>query len=920
MSTPVKPALPAVGPAVNPGTGSVSASPSQEQLWALLQKFPDRPLGNHPLALNLEGVLDPALLVRALNDVVMRHDILHTIFEYNGGRLRQVVAPLLHVPVPVVDLRLLAPSVREAQAFRLAREDAARPFDTRRLPLMRAQLFLLDQNRHILVLTLHRGIFDHESPGIFLRELAACYEAHRTGGAPALPPLARQYPDYARSAGDAPSASALRWWQAKFASEPSALRLPGDRSRAGTRGGNGRVEKIELPSALCCSIGILAHREGTNAFTILLSAFQALLHRYTSMDDFVVGLGASDRPLPGTENLLGPCTRLVPCRSDMSGNPRFRILLERVRQEMLETYAHTSRLSFDSLPGRYRNPALACPVQFIHENREAELVNWPGIRLQELELDTGACVCELSLHLVESVGRWSVRAVYDAECFSPTAIQQLLAHFHVLLEAAVSQPGARLSELPLITSVERHRLLHEWNNARVAYPRDTPAHELVTAQAAIQPDAPAVVCARHRLTYRQLNESSNQLGRHLRAAGIRPGRLVGLFMDRSAELAVAVLGILKAGGAVCLFDPSFPPSSEQVESARLDLILTQTAHRERFLSGDGRVLLLDVEAADIKRADESMLVPVAGVDDFCWLAWSAGTGGSPKPVEFSHRAIVSMLYARRSLGRITASDVVFGMAPLHSVDAATELLLPLAFGARLELAAADELTDPTALAARLASSEATFLQAAPSLCRELISAGWTGGKLLRIHSANEPLPRELADQLLAGCHELWNTYGTAETAGACLAAPFTRDQANPLLGRPFGNAHIHLLDDCLQPMPVGLPGEIYVGGETLASGYRNDPAGTIDQFPADPFRRTPGARLFRTGDLACRLPNGEIEYLGRHDQRTPSRPIPRPAVPTRSVAGSRRPFPSAPTAAHEESAPSSHPLPSSAPAFSPSVG
>lgn len=887
MTTPVIPALPIPVTAADTGTKFVPASPAQEQLWALLLKQPDRPLGNFPLALNVEGPLDPAVLVLALNDVVARHDILHTTFEFDAGQLRQAVAPMLQVPVPVVDLRLLAPGVREAQAFRLAREEATRPFDTRRLPLMRAQLFLLEQTKHILVLTLHRGIFDHESPGILLRELATCYEARRSGHTPGLPELPRQYPEYARSAGDLPSESALAWWNARLADEPPFLRLPADRSRSGTRSGLARAEKIELSAALCCSVGILAHREGTNAFTILFSAFQVLLHRYTNLTRFVVGMGVSDRHLSETENLLGPCTRLVPARPDLSGNPPFRVLLERIRHEMLETYANASRISFDCLPRRYRNPALTCPVQFIHERREAELVNWPGLRLQELELDTGACACELAFHLVESVGRWSIRAEYDADAFSATAVQQLLAHFTVLLQAAVAQPGARLAELPLLTSLERRRLLHEWNNARVAYPRDLPVHELVAAQAVADPDATAVLCADQRLTYRELDQRSNQLGRHLRAAGVRPGRLVGLCVDRSVELAVAVLGILKAGGAVCPFDPTGPLSSTQIEMTRLDLVLTRSAHREHFASGIARVLLLDAEAADIRRADESVLIPIAGADDFCWLARSTGTGGSAKSVEFPHRALVSMLYARRALARITADDVVFGAAPLHSLDAAMELLLPLISGAHLTLATAADLADSVALAVRLASSEATFIQAPPSLCSQLLSAGWTGHPSLRIHCSGEPLSRELADQLLPACRELWNAYGTAETTGACLAALIGSGPAKPLLGRPFGNAQIHLLDAGLQPVPVGLAGEIYVGGEALATGYRDDPAETIACFPSDPFRRQPGARLFRTGDLACRLPNGEIEYLGRIDQQTPRRSCFRSATPARSAAGSR---------------------------------
>ena len=917
MITPVLPPPTTRAPEATPGTVYVPASPQQEQLWALLQKYPDRPLGNFPLAFSLEGPLDPALLVAALNDVVARQDILRTCLEFSAGHLHQAVTPELHVPVPLIDLRLLPAGVREAQAFRLAREDAARPLDPRRLPLVRAQLFLIDQTRHILVLTLHRAIFDHESSGILLRDLAACYEARRQGRAPQLPALPRPYADYARDAGATPSESALAWWLAKFPGEPTLLRLPADRSRSGTRGSGGRVERIELSTALCCSVGILAHREGTNAFTILLAAFQVLLHRYTNLTDFALGLVASDRHLPGTENLLGPCTRLVPFRADLSGNPSFREFLERVRREILDTFAQAPRLSFDRLPGRYRHPALACPVQVVHERREMELVNWPGFRLQELELDSGASPGELSLHLVESVGRWSARAEYDAEFFSPAAIQQLLAHFTVLLQAAAARPGAKLAELPLLTSTERRRLLQEWNNSGVTYPRDATVPDLVAARAAAEPDAPAVACAGQRLTYRQLDQHSNRLGRHLRAAGIRPGRVVALAVDRSVELVAAALGILKAGGAVCLFDAAFPPSPAQVNLVRPDLILTDTNHRALFSAHDDRLLLLDAEAADIKRADESVLAPLAGPEDGCWLAWSAGTGGKPKAVELSHRACVSMLFARRALAGIRATDVVFASAPLHTIDAATELLLPLAFGARLELAAADELATPAALAARFAASEATFLHAPPSQLERMLDAGWTGGKSLRIHSGGEPLSRELADRLLDQCRELWNTYGTVETAGACLAAPATRGAGKPLLGRPFGNVQIHLLDAGAQPVPVGIPGEIHVGGETLAAGYRDDSAGTVGRFSADPFRRLPGSRIFRTGDLACRLPNGEIEYLGRIDQRIPCRPVPAPVASPRPATGSRRPFPSAPAAERADSASPFHPLASPAPTFAP---
>jgi non-ribosomal peptide synthetase component F len=869
--------------------GFAPVSPAQEQLWALVQKFPDRPLGNFPIALNIDGALDAAALGRALNDVVARHDILRTSFEFVQGRPLQQVAPALNVPLPVVDLRLLPPGVREAQAFRLAREDSLRVFDAHRVPLLRTQLFLLDQNRHILVLTLHRGMFDQESLGLFLRELATCYEARRTGTTPALAPLARQYADYAHEAGTPPAGEAARaWWLEQFAGDPVLLRLPADRPRSGTRPPGGRVEKLELSANLRCSVEILAHREGTNPFTIFLAAFQVLLHRYTNVADFMMGLGASDRHVAGTENLLGPCTRVVPCRALLSGDPTFRDLLERVRSTVLAINAHVAHLTPESLPGRCRNPALACPVQFFYQRHEVELVRWPGLHLQELELDAGAVPCELAFHLVESTAGWQVRAEYDADIFSPTLIQQLLAHFNALLQSAVARPAARLSELPLLTPGERRRLLSEWNSTLVAYPRDATVSELVSLRANAEPDAVAVAGAGMQLTYREVDQRSNQLGRHLRAAGIRPGRLVGLALDRSPQLLVALLGVLKAGGAACLFDPSQTLTAPLLANARLSLIVSQAARRDPCFADSHRVLLLDAEAADIHRADDSTLAAVAGPDDFAQLVFTTGTSGDAKPVELSHRALVSLLYARQRIGGVNPADSVFSASPLGGADALAESLLPLVFGARLELASVADLTTAAALAARLTRCQPTLVQAPPSVWNALLSAGWTGDPALRLICSGEPLTRELADRLLPHGRELWNIYGAAETGGGCLAARIAAGSAQPLLGRPLGNMQVHVLDAHLQPVPIGIAGEVLVGGDALATGYRDEPAETMARFVIDPFRRMPGARLFRTGDLARRLPSGEIEFIGRADGRAARRPFPLPAAPARAP---RRPRP-----------------------------
>ncbi|MDB6168187.1 MAG: amino acid adenylation enzyme/thioester reductase family protein, partial [Verrucomicrobia bacterium] len=792
----------------------------------------------------------------------------------------------LNVPVPVVDLRLLPAGTREAQAFRLAREEAARPFDPRRLPLLRTQLYQFEDTKRIFVLTLHRGIFDHDSLGILLHDLSACYEARRTSAPVSLPALPFQYAEFAsdqrqkRVANEAD----LQWWRTKLAESPAPLRLPSLQPFGAAPAGRCRVERHDLTPALLGSVESLARREGTNAFTIFLAAFQVLLHRYTSRVDFVVGVVASDRRAPETEGLPGPFTKVVPFRANLAGDPTFRGLLDRVRTDLLEAFAHSSA-PFEQLADGRSEGAPGGFVRFSHERKLFDAASWPGLKLQELELDSGSSPGEFAFTVVENAGNLSIRAEYDADAFSPAIVQQMLAHFGVLLQSSASRPQSRLSELPLLTLPERRRLFGEWNNTGAEYPRDATVQELFSRRAANAPDDIAVGSPAGKLTYRELEQRSNQFGRHLRLTGVRPGVLVALCLERSAQLAVALLGVLKAGGAALLLDPSLPTPvrTRLMGDAHPELIVTETAWRAALPPTFNRVLLLDAEAADIRRTDDAGLAAVAGPDDPACVVATNGTGAHPRPVEISHRALVSSLHALRRVVRVVPEDVVFATAALSGSDAVLELLLPLIFGARLELTGAADLAAPDRLATLATTAGATLMQAPPSLWEKLLGAGWTGGKSLRILSTGEPLSRELAARLLPCCRELWNVYGATESTGACLAAPVGPGRAPAVIGRPLANVQIHLLDSHLQPVPVGIPGEIFVGGDALAHGYRRQPTLTSEQFIADPFRRLPGARLFRTGDLARRHPNGEIEFLGRLDQQTARRGV--------VAAGALRPAP-----------------------------
>jgi amino acid adenylation domain-containing protein len=861
LSAPSRPPAPNAAPTAR----TLPASPAQEQLWFLDQRHAGRAVNNLPVALNIDGPLDATVLAEALNDVVARHEIFRTRLDCVDGRIVQVVVPALTIPVPVIDLRLLPAGAREAQAFRLAREEAARPFDPRRLPLVRAQLYLFEECRRILVLTLHRAVFDHESLAILLRELAACYEARRHATLPQLPALSLQYSDYAARQGG--QAADLSWWRARLEGGPAPLRLPADRPvTAG--GGQGRCERLDLPTSLHGAVESLARRTGTNAFTILLAAFQALLHRETAQVDFLIGVGLSDRQEPETAGLVGLLTKVVPFRARLAGDPAFRTLLDQVRADALETYAH-SLVPFERLAGATAaRDAASSPVQFFHEGNVTEAVGWPGLALTELELDSGGCACELSFHVVERADRLSVRAEYDADRFTPATIQRLLGHFGVLLQAAVSRPQSRVSELPLLTAPERRRLLGEWNNTFTDFPRDATITELLATQAAATPDAVAVEAGSRRLIWRELERRSNQFARHLRALGHRPGQPVGLCVDHSPQLLVALVGTWKAGGTALLLDPARPAShlSRLVREVQPTLVFAEAALRHLLPADLARILLFEAEAIDIRHADDSSLVALAGPDDLACVFATAGHGGEPKPVELTHRALVGAVHALRRATRIAPDDVLLATAPLSSIELVTEFFLPLVFGARVVLAQPADLAEPARLAGLVLASGATLMIGTPSSWQRLLDTGWTGSRGLRVFLTGEPVPEGLARRLAACCREAWNLYGAVETAGVGLAAPLDPEHANGLLGRPLPNVQVHVLDHRLQPVPVGVAGELFVGGDTLAQGYCHRDEATAANFVPDPFRHIPGARLFRTGDLGRRVPNGEIEFLGRRDR------------------------------------------------------
>ncbi|WP_172830274.1 MupA/Atu3671 family FMN-dependent luciferase-like monooxygenase [Opitutus sp. GAS368] len=651
------PTVPANGD-VPTGAYFFPASSAQHRLWFLEQFQPGRALYNVPIAVRMTGPLDAVMLEHSLQELIARHEALRTSFVLQQDQPVQIVAPALPFRLPVTDLRLLPAEAREAQACAIAQAEARRPFDLRHPPLFSIQLLKLADHEHIFLLTVHHIIFDGWSLTVFFRELAALYTAQRTGRPPALPELTVQYGDFTvwQRERFKTLSSRLAWWKEKLAGSPAALELPADRPRPAVQGYHGHVETLALPAGLREPLEALSRREGATLFMTLLAAFQVLLHRHTGQTDLLIGTPVAGRNRKETEPVLGLFINTLVLRGDLAGNPTFRELLGRVRTTVLDALAH-EEVPFEKIveklsPERSLSRAPLFQVMFVHERSPLEPVNWPGLRLAQLELDSGTSKFDLTLYLGESAHGLTARAEYDSDLFEPATIRRLLGHLAVLLQAAAAQPDQRIGGLPLLTDAERRQLLTEWNHTAADYPRDQTVHGLIAAQAGRTPDATAVTGDDLCLTYRELDERAARLAAHLRTLGIGPGALVGICLERSVMMLVGLLGILKAGAAYLPLDPKFPVArlAYIIGDAGAGVVLTQKKFLGLLPPEKTRPVCLD-ELELPAAAPAGQAGPDARPSDPAYVLYTSGSTGQPKGVVVAHQNVVNFFTGmNRALG------------------------------------------------------------------------------------------------------------------------------------------------------------------------------------------------------------------------------------------------------------------------------
>jgi amino acid adenylation domain-containing protein len=846
------------------------ASFGQERFWMMDRMDPGKAAWSLPVALRLRGSLDVGALRSALAETARRHESLRTVLRWMEEGLAQVILPEGALPLHVHDLDGGPVEEREAEAARRITAEIARPFDLEQGPLARARLYRLAADHHVLLLNLHHAVTDGWSTGILLRELSALYGAFARGEASPLDEPELQYADFAEWQREQMTGALLErqleFWRGALAGSPALLELPTDRPRPAVHDGRGAVEPIRIDPEVTAAVNTLARTLGVTPFMVLLSAFQSLLSHWTRQGDVVVGTPVAGRTRPETQDVVGFFVNTLALRADLSGDPSFGELLLRTRDTVLGAFAHQD-LPFERLVDELNVPRSAAhaPVfqaMFVLQNTPEARLDFAGLDAEALGVDGGTSPFDLRLGLHEHGGEISGGLQYATALFDRDTVLRMIGQFRTLLAAACSDPDIRISRLPLLSASEQEQILAA-GTGPAASGAALPIHLLVEAQAERSPGATAVTYRADDLSYGELIARADRLAAHLAGIGVRRGMLVAISMERSASLLVALLAVWKIGAAYVPVDPAYPADRRayMLSDSAAAVVLTDAASAPDVPPTSARVMVLDRLDPGVATARQEVRVDP---DDVAYVIYTSGSTGRPKGVMVPHRGVANFLASMARKPGISGEDVLVSVTSLSFDIAVLELLLPLTVGARTVLATREDAMDAGRLTRLLRSHSATLMQATPATWRMLLQAGWEGDPRLSILSGGEALQADLARELLPRGRALWNLYGPTETTVWSTVHRVESADAVPL-GEPIGNTHVHVLDGALRPCPLGVPGELFIGGHGVVRGYLDRPALTAERFVPDPYAPEAGARMYRTGDLVRRKADGTLEFLGRTD-------------------------------------------------------
>ncbi|HXV82217.1 MAG TPA: amino acid adenylation domain-containing protein, partial [Candidatus Binatia bacterium] len=859
---------------------------SQQRLWFLDQLEPNNPVYNICRAERIKGQLNRQALEWSLVEIVQRHAILRTSFPTVNGEPVQIVDGKARFCLPEVNLSRLHIDEKQNELKRVMRHEARTGFDLARGPMFRTKLVVLNSAEYVWLFTVHQMVWDGWSFKVFYHELASLYDSFISNKTPVLPELSLQFADYAVRQRQKHQEERLKnelsfWWQRLVHGSHYQL-LPTDHPRIPRKSYRGIRRPLSLPESLTKGLKELSRRRGTTLFMTLLAAFMTLLHRYSGQGEIVVGCPFANRHTPEIESLIGPFVNTLALNTTIVENSSFTDLLSGVRSLCLAAFAHQEfpfeRLVEDLQPERNLNHNPIFQTFFTFHNRAAPSLSLAGVSTESIEVSSGTAKFDLTLSLAERNRELTGFIEYSTDLFESITIERMAGHFFRLLESVVADPDCPIAILPMLSEIERHQLLIEWNDTAADYPKVFCIHQLFEVQVELTPDTVAVEFEGQRLNYDEINRRANQLAHYLVSLGVEPATLVGICVDRSLEMAVGLLGILKAGGAYVPLDPSYPP--ERLEFMLRDAQLSVVVTQQKFLEG-GRLLgvsgsvshpkrttvCLDRDFEQIARQKQDNVWSPVDSSYLAYVIYTSGSTGLPKGVEVTHRSVVNALCAIRELVQPVEQDIFAAITSISFDIAALELFMPLLLGAKIVVATRECAVDGMKLSKLLAQSGATAMQATPSTWRLLLEAGWRAPKEFKILCGGEFLPRELADHLLEDGASLWNLYGPTETTIWSSIAKVESGEPPVPIGRPITNTQIYILDSHMQPVPVGVHGELYIGGDGLARGYLNRPELTAESFVVSPFSDQPGARLYRTGDLARYRADRNIEFIGRVDNQ-----------------------------------------------------